>query len=191
GRRWIHHKFEQFSNRSGGRLRVKYGRYIEDDNYRLTQPTEIVNVIAVLPGTRPESKDRKYVITGHYDSRVSDVMNDTAYAPGAADDASGVAAVLEAARVMSHYKFDATLVFMAVAGEEQGLLGSTHYAQKAKQNNWNIAGMINNDMVGRAKGENGQTDYGLRVFAQGIPPVDTLSRYQKILLSTGGENDTA
>src|SRR5699024_10059053 len=125
-------------------------------------------------------------IFGHYDSRVSDVMNDTAYAPGAADDASGVAAVMEAARVMSDYKFDATLVFMAVAGEEQGLLGSTHYAEKAKQNNWNIAGMITNDIVGRPKGANGEIDYGLRVFAQGIPPADTLTRYQKLLLATGG-----
>ncbi len=189
-RRWIHSKFEQFSERSGGRLQVKYGRYVETENQRLTEPTEIVNVIAVLPGTQPESEDRMYVVSGHYDSRNSDPMDSEGLAPGAADDASGVAAVMEAARVMSDYEFDATIVFMAVAGEEQGLLGATHYAEKAQENNWNIAAMITNDIVGRPKGPTGEVDYGVRVFAQGIPPVDTLSRYQKLLLFTGGGNDT-
>ncbi len=188
-RRWIYSKFQQFSERSGGRLQVKYGSYTETGE-PFEEPVEIVNVIAVLPGTPPALEERVYVVSGHYDSRASDAMNDTIRAPGAADDASGVAAVMEMARVMSDYKFDATIVFMAVAGEEQGLFGSTHYAEKAQQNNWNIAAMITNDIVGRPKGPNGEVDYGIRVFAQGIPPVDTLSRYQKLLLYTGGGNDT-
>lgn len=189
-RRWIYSKFQQFSQRAGNRLQVKFDSYIETSNPILKEPTKIVNVIAVLPGTQPESEDRMYVISGHYDSRVSNGRNTTAYAPGAADDASGVAAVMEAARVLSDYKFDGTLVFMAVAGEEQGLLGSTHYAEKAQKNNWHIAGMIDNDIVARPDGPNGQVDYGLRVFAQGVPPSDSLTQYQKILLATGGGNDT-
>jgi Zn-dependent M28 family amino/carboxypeptidase len=94
---------------------------------------QVVNVVATLPGEQPESRDRIYVVRAHYDSRVSDPLNATADAPGANDDASGVAAVLEMARVLSRQKWDATLVFMAVAGEEQGLFGSTHGAKMAKE----------------------------------------------------------
>lgn len=190
-RRWIHSKFQDFSQKSGGRLEVKYDSYIEEESSRLTRPTEIVNVMAVLPGTQLESKNRMYVVSGHYDTIVvPDMTNDSTRSPGAVDDASGVAAVMEMARVMSEYKFDATVVFMAVAGEEQGLLGSSYYAQKAKKKNLNIAGMVTNDIVGSPKAEDGRVTNGIRVFAQGIPPVDTLSRYQKRLLYTGGENDT-
>ena len=191
-RRWIHKKFEQYRERSGDRLKVKFDSYVEDSNPRIDEPTEIVNVVAVLPGTQLESKERKYVVSAHYDSRVSDIMDDTSYAPGANDDASGTAAVLEMARVMSKHEFDATIVFLAVAGEEQGLLGANHFAQKAKKRNKNIAAMITNDIIGNTiKSTDGSVhDSEVRVFAQGIPANKKLNRYQRQLLYTGGENDT-
>src|SRR5699024_8802106 len=150
------------------------------------------NIVGVLPGTQLESKERTYIVSGHYDSRVSDVMDDTSYAPGANDDASGTAAVMELARVMSAHEFDATIVFMAVAGEEQGLLGATYHAEKVKKQKVNIAVMFTNDIIGNTiKSSDGSVrDNMVRVFTQGIPPDDTLSQYHRILLSTGGENDT-
>lgn len=191
-RRWIYHQFEKYSEGSGGRLKVRFDRFIEKDNKRIEEPTEIVNVVAVLPGTQLESKDRRYVVSGHYDSRVSDIMNDTSYAPGANDDASGTAAVLELARVMSRHEFDATLVFMAVAGEEQGLLGARHYAEQSLMKNRNIAAMITNDIIGNSiKSTDGSVhDEEVRVFTQGVPANVKLSNYHRMLLYTGGENDT-
>lgn len=190
-RRWIYEKMKSYSKQSGGRLRVSYDRYVQQPGRRIDEPTEIVNIVAVLPGTQLESKDRMYVVSGHYDSRVSDVMNDTSYAPGANDDASGTAAVLELARVMSQHEFDGTLVFMAVAGEEQGLLGASHYAREARRKNKNIAAMFTNDIIGNTIApDSSVNDDEVRVFAQGIPPSDTLSRYHRMLLYTGGENDT-
>lgn len=191
-RRWIFKSFERYRKASNNRLRVKYDSYMEDDHPRIAEPTEIVNVVAVLPGAQLESKDRRYIVSGHYDSRVSDVMDDTSYAPGANDDASGTAAVMELTRVMSQYEFDATIVFMAVAGEEQGLLGAKHYAKKAKKMNRNVAAMITNDIIGNTiKNTDGSVhDDKIRVFTQGIPGVEKLTRYQRTLLQTGGENDT-
>jgi hypothetical protein len=191
-RRWIYSKFQRYREASDNRLKVKYDRYIERENSRIEEPTEIVNVVAVLPGTQLESKERTYVVSGHYDSRVSDVMNDTSYAPGANDDASGTAAVMELARVMSKHEFDATIVFMAVAGEEQGLLGADHYAEQSKARNRNIAAMITNDIIGNSiKNTNAAVhDNEVRVFAQGVPPDRKLSDYHRMLLYTGGENDT-
>jgi hypothetical protein len=191
-RRWIYDKFQHYSQTSGNRLQVSYDRYIETENQRISEPTEVVNIVGLLPGTQLESKERMYVVSGHYDSRVSDVMNDTSYAPGANDDASGTAAVMELARVMSKHEFDATIVFMAVAGEEQGLLGATHYAEEAKDQHLNIAAMLTNDIIGNTiKSSDGSVhDDEVRVFAQGIPAADSLSRYHQLLLYTGGENDT-
>lgn len=190
-RRWIYRTMKRYSERSGGRLKVRYDSYVQQPGRRIDEPTRIVNIVGVLPGTQLESKDRVYVVSGHYDSRVSDVMNDTSYAPGANDDASGTAAVMELARVMSKHEFDGTLVFMAVAGEEQGLLGASHYAREARRMNKNIAAMFTNDIIGNTIGPDSTVnDSEVRVFAQGIPPSDTLSRYQKMLLYTGGENDT-
>lgn len=191
-RMWIFSKFEDYSDRSGGRLKVRYDRYTETNHPRIDKPTEIVNVVAVLPGTQLESKDRMYVVSGHYDSRVSDIMNDSSYAPGANDDASGTAAVMELARVMSQHEFDATLVFLAVAGEEQGLLGAKHYAEESFFKNRNIAAMITNDIIGNStKSTDGSVhDDEIRVFAQGIPADAKLTAYDRMLLYTGGENDT-
>ena len=191
-RRWIKSKLDEYSKASGGRLHVYYDGYLQKPASRIAHPTRIVDVVAVLPGTQSESKNRMYIVSGHYDSRVTNIMNDTSFAPGADDDGSGVAAMLEMARVMSKYKFDATIVFMAVAGEEQGLYGSTHFAKEAKSKNWNIAGMITNDIIGSPKAEDGKIDSNVvRVFAQGIPPHKTLCPRERMLLRTGGENDTA
>lgn len=191
-RRWIHDTFLRYSKASGNRLQVKYDSYVETENERISKPTRVVNVVGVLPGTQLESKDRMYVVSGHYDSRVSDIMNDTSYAPGADDDGSGTAAVMELARVMSKHEFDATIIFLTVAGEEQGLLGSNHYAEMAKKRNMNIEGMFTNDIIGNSvKNTDGSVhDDVVRVFAQGIPPEKELSRRQRMLLFTGGENDT-
>lgn len=190
-RRWIYDKMEHYSRQSENRLTVTYDRYVQESEGNLEKPVEIVNVVGVLHGTQLESKDRRYVVSAHYDSRVSDVMNDTNYAPGANDDASGTAAVLELARVMSKHDFDGTLIFMAVAGEEQGLYGAQHYARQARSANKNIAAMFTNDIIGNTVAPDGSTnDNEVRVFAQGIPAADTLSRYHQMLLYTGGENDT-
>jgi len=191
-RQWIYDTFQRYRKASDNRLKVKYDQYVEQDNPRIDEPTEIVNVMAVLPGTQLESKDRTYVVSGHYDSRVSDIMDDTSYAPGANDDASGTAAVMELARVMSKYEFDATIVFVAFAGEEQGLLGAKHYAEMAKRRNINISAMITNDIIGNTiKSTDGSVhDDEVRVFAQGLPPGIKLTDYHRMLLYTGGENDT-
>jgi Zn-dependent M28 family amino/carboxypeptidase len=130
-------------------------------------------------------------VSGHYDSRVTDVMNATADAPGADDDASGVAAVMEMARVMSKKNWDATLVFMAVAGEEQGLFGSTHWAKTAKEKNWNIAGMITNDIIGSSHADDGRVVKDrVRLFAEGVPPLKEMPDPLRTLVRTGGENDS-
>lgn len=191
-RRWIYDKFKQYRKASGDQLKVKYDQYVETENSRIEEPTEIVNIVGMLPGRQLESKDRMYLVSGHYDSRVSDIMDDTSYAPGANDDASGTAAVMELARVMSKHEFDATILFMAVAGEEQGLLGAHHFARKASNRNMNIAAMFTNDIIGNTiKSTDGSVhDDEIRIFTQGVSSDKKLSDYHRMLLRTGGENDT-
>ncbi len=189
-RRWIKSEFERYSREAGGRLQVAFDEFTQQPGGRIPRATQIVNVVATLPGKQAEAKDRIYVVGGHYDSRVSDTMNATDFAPGANDDASGTAAVMEMARVMAKYEFDATLVFIAFAAEEQGLNGSTHWAEMAKQNQWNVAGMITNDIIGSSRDENGRVDdKHVRLFAEGVPPVREVSNELRALLQTGGEND--
>lgn len=187
-RRWIKAELERCG---AGRLDVQFQSHVHPVANRISRPTEIVNVVATLPGTQAASKDRYYVVSGHYDSRVTDVMNHTADAPGANDDASGTAAVIEMACVMSRHKFDASLVFMTVAAEEQGLYGSGDYAAKAKAAGMNIAGMLNNDIIGSSHDENGKLDNAeVRLFAEGVPPVKETTPALRTLLQTGGENDS-
>src|SRR5215208_1515619 len=192
-RRWIKSEFERYSSESGGRLQVEFDEFTQQPVARVPKPTQIVNVVATLPGRQPESKDRIYVVSGHYDSCVcnQDLLDAKSDAPGANDDASGTAAVMEMTRVMSKYEFDATLVFMTVAAEEQGLLGATHWAEMAKQKNLNIAGMITNDIIGSSRAEDGHVDdKQVRLFAEGVPPAKEVSDQLRTLLQTGGENDT-
>jgi Zn-dependent M28 family amino/carboxypeptidase len=190
-RRWIKSELERCG--AGTRMQVAFDGYTDEGGpkTRISKPTEVVDVVATLPGTQAESKDRMYVVSGHYDSRVTDVMNATDDAPGANDDASGTAAVIEMACVMAKHNFDATLVFMTVAGEEQGLLGSKHYADEAKKNGWNIAGMFDNDIIGSSHADDGHKDDSqVRLFAQGVPPTKEMSDANRTLVVTGGENDS-
>jgi acetylornithine deacetylase/succinyl-diaminopimelate desuccinylase-like protein len=157
-RRWIKAELERCSKDVGGRLEVAFDEFVRPPRPRIPKPTSIVNVVATLPGTQAAARDRLYVVSGHYDSRASDVMDATSKAPGANDDASGTAAVIEIACVMAKHRFDATLVFMAVAGEEQGLLGATHWAERARRNHLDVAAMITNDIVGSSTSEDGHRD---------------------------------
>jgi hypothetical protein len=191
-RRWIKAEMERYSKEAGGRLQVEFDSFMQPAGGRIPKPTELVNVVATLPGRQAESKERIYVVSGHYDSCVcsQDMLDGKSDAPGANDDASGTAAVMEMARVMAKYEFDATLVFMTVAAEEQGLLGAAHWAEMAKQKNLNVAGMITNDIIGSSRADNGKVDdKQVRLFAEGIPPNEKLTPELRTLLQTGGEND--
>ncbi|WP_235922683.1 M28 family peptidase [Rugamonas aquatica] len=190
-RRWIKSELERCGAAQGGRLQVAFDSHVAPVSARISRPTEIVNVVATLPGTQAASVDRMYVVSGHYDSRNTDVMDAKGDAPGANDDASGTAAVMEMACVMAKYKFDATLVFMTVAAEEQGLLGAAHWAELAKQKNLNIAGMFTNDIIGSSRDEHGKVDNTqVRLFAEGLPVQKENSDTVRTLIQTGGENDS-
>ncbi|WP_218079818.1 M20/M25/M40 family metallo-hydrolase [Anthocerotibacter panamensis] len=188
-RAWVQSQFERYRAASGGRLQVMLDRFLQEKAERVPRPTELVNVLAVLPGTT--DPERIYIVSGHLDSCVcnQDILDATSDAPGANDDASGVAAVLELARVMSQMKFDATLVFAAVVGEEQGLLGAAHLAQEYRKKNANVAAMITNDIIGSSVGGNGVRDNRtVRLFSEGVPTNEAESEV-RVRRSVGGEND--
>jgi len=189
-RNWIKDEMQRYSEKSGNRLEVEFHSFIQEPVGRIPEPVEIVNIVATLPGSDPND-DRYFVISGHYDSRASNVMDAESLAPGANDDASGTAVVMEMARVMSQYEFPATIVFMAVAGEEQGLLGAAQWAEEASEAGLNIAGMITNDIVGNHAAEDGQltNPYRVRLFAEGIPPQQEMDRHTMRYIQTGGESD--
>jgi acetylornithine deacetylase/succinyl-diaminopimelate desuccinylase-like protein len=194
-RDWLFAEFQKIAAQAGGRMTVEKQSYMQEamppPQGRVPQPTLVTNVVATLRGTQPASQNRLYVVSGHYDSMCTSPTDAVCDAPGANDDASGTAAVLEMARVMSRYKFDATLVFMAVAGEEQSLLGSTYYAEQAKQKGWNIAAMFTNDIIGNTMGGNGVRDrQTVRVFSEGVPSNETEAE-ARLRRSVGGENDSA
>jgi hypothetical protein len=193
-RDWLKSEFEQIARGAGGRMTVELQSYTQEamppPRGRIPQPTVISNVVATLRGTQPASATRMYVVSGHYDSMCTSPTDAVCDAPGANDDASGVAAVVEMARVMSKREFDATIVFMAVAGEEQGLLGATYYAEQAKQKNLNIEAMFTNDIVGNSLGGNGVRDRRtVRVFSEGVPTNETPEE-ATTRRGTGGENDS-
>ena len=189
-RRWIYAEMQKYAAESGGRLQVAYHRFIQEPARRIPVPTEIVNVVATLPGTQAESTDRIYVVSGHYDSICGDQSDIECYAPGATDDASGTVAVMELARVMSKYEFDATIIFMTVAGEEQGLYGAARWAQDAVDQELHIAGMITNDIIGSSTADDGTVvDDEVRLFAAGLPALRENSSEVQAYLRTGGEND--
>ncbi|MEO5936660.1 MAG: M28 family metallopeptidase, partial [Terriglobales bacterium] len=167
-RDWIKKEFEKYSKACGGCLEVKLDTFTEQPMNRIPQPTELSNVYAVMRGTSEQSPQPIFLVTGHYDSRNSDTLNITDGAPGANDDASGTAVSLECARVLSKMRFPSTIIFMAVAGEEQGLNGARHFAKMAKAEGWAIAGVLNNDIVGGNKSKD-QDPAIVRVFSEGIP----------------------
>lgn len=189
-RRWIKAELERCSADAGGRLQVAFDEHLVESGPRIPRPTKIVNVVATLPGAQAESRDRLYVVSGHYDSMPSSPVDAEKDAPGANDDASGTAVSMELACVMARYQFDATLVFLAVAGEEQGLLGSYGWAKAARAKGLDVAGMLDNDIVGNTRGANGRVERErVRLFAEGVPPLKTLPDDVLLALRTGGEND--
>src|ERR1044072_6010300 len=190
-RDWLYAEFLKAAEASNGRMTVEKQSYEQAKAARVPEPTILTNVVATLKGSQPEATDRIYVVSGHYDSMCNSPTDAKCDAPGANDDASGTAAVLEMARVMAKYEFDATIVFMVVAGEEQGLLGSTHFAEQAKQKNWNVDAMFTNDIVGNSLGGNGVRDpRHVRVFSEGVPSNETPAE-ATTRRSVGGESDSA
>lgn len=187
-RDWIFSEFERFNRDCGGCMTVEKQSFLQPKANRIPEPTTLTNVIATLKGTSDPT--RVYVVSGHYDSMCSSPTDAKCDAPGANDDASGTAAVIELARVMSKRKFDATIVFMTVPGEEQGLLGAAYYAEQAKQKSVNIEAMITNDIVGGVTTQkNSKHRNRLRVFAEGVPSDET-DRQANTRRSVGGENDS-
>ena len=190
-RDWLYAEFLKAAEASNGRMTVEKQSFEQAKAARVPEPTILTNVVATLKGSQPEATDRIYVVSGHYDSMCNSPTDAKCDAPGANDDASGTAAVLEMARVMAKYEFDATIVFMVVPGEEQGLLGSTHFAEQAKQKNWNVDAMFTNDIVGNSLGGNGVRDRDhVRVFSEGVPSNETPAE-ATTRRSVGGENDSA
>jgi hypothetical protein len=187
-RAWLKSQLERYSKNCGGCLEVETDTFTQAPAERIPHPTEIVNVYAVLKGTDPEAAKRIVLVTGHYDSRVTDILDATSPAPGANDDGSGTVVSLECARVLSKLKFRSTIVFLTVAGEEQGLNGSTHFAKMAKEQGWNIIAVLNNDIVGGDKGA-GQDPRVVRVFSEGVPATAD-DKQLKQIRSLGGESDS-
>ena len=189
-RRWIKAELERCSKEAGGRLEVAFDEHLTEAGARGPRPTNFVTVVATLRGDQAESRERLYVVSGHYDSMPSSPVDPDQDAPGANDDASGTAVSMELACVMARHRFDATLVFMAVAGEEQGLLGAGEWAKNARAKGLDVAGMFTNDIVGNTRGLDGKVERGrVRLFAQGVPPLATLPEDVLAALRTGGEND--
>jgi Zn-dependent M28 family amino/carboxypeptidase len=172
---WVKSEFDKYALESNGRLTSKIDYFtIKADGRRIAVDSQLGNVMATLKGTDP-TDDRVFIISGHLDSRVSDVMNTTADAPGANDDGSGVAAMMELAKIMSKRSYPCTIIFVAVTGEEQGLYGARHLAEMGKAEKWNIVAMLNNDMIGNSlsSGTRLSNNTKVRVFSETIPYIET------------------
>ena len=185
-RRWVKAEFERISAECGGCLEVETQRFVVAGESRIPDSTTIVNVYAVQRGTT--HPNRYVIMSGDIDSRASDVMNDSIDAPGANDNATGLAGAIEAARVLSQYEFGSSIIYAGLSGEEQGLFGGQHMAQVAQEEGWEIAGVLNNDMIGNIDGQDGVIDNTVfRVFSQyNIPSED--DRWSERYF--GGENDS-
>lgn len=189
--RWIKAEFDKYAKESGGRLTSSIDYYwVKADGKRITSDSKLANVMAVLKGTDPKD-DRVLIISGHMDSRASDVMNSKIDAPGANDDGSGVAAMMELSRIMSKRTFPCTIIFVAVTGEEQGLLGARHLADSAKVSGWKVMAMLNNDMIGNSlsNGTNLRDNTLVRVFSETIPYLETEDE-AKMRKSINRDNDS-
>jgi len=188
-RDWLFEEFKRISAACGGCLDVQKQAFVQPKANRIPEPTTLTNVFAVLKGTNDPT--RVYVVSGHYDSMCTSPTDAKCDAPGANDDASGTAVSLELARVMSKRKFDSTIVFMAVPGEEQGLLGAAHYAEQAKLAKTNVEAMFTNDIVGGVTThKNSQFRKRVRIFSEGVPSNET-EQDGATRRSVGGENDSA
>lgn len=187
-RDWILAELQRYAAASGGRMTAAVQSYVQQADENIPRPTRISNVLATLRGA--SEPNRVYVLTGHYDSRASDVLDAASDAPGADDDASGVAVAMELARVMATRSPDATLIFGAVAGEEQGLYGSTNLARRLRAASRDVQGMFTCDIVGSSRSEDGVRDqHTVRLFTEGVPSDETPEEAE-IRAAVGGENDS-
>ena len=188
---WIKAEMEKSIPASDGRLTVEFVDYsVGGEGQRIQQETRLKNVFATLKGTDPDD-NRKILISAHLDSRAALDSDNSGFAPGANDDGSGVAAILELLRIMSTRKFPATIVFMAVSGEEHGLYGAKFMAEKAKTEKWNIIAMLNNDMIGNSGSSETMLNDNMhvRVFSEGVPAFET-EQMTALRKYTAGENDS-
>jgi hypothetical protein len=185
---WVFEQMQAIAATSSGRMTVQKQTFVQPVATNIPVPTTITNVIATLAGTA--TPERFYVITGHLDSRVTDVLNFTSDAPGADDDGSGVAVMLELARLFATRQFPGTLVFATVAGEEQGLYGSSYMAAQMKAAGADVQGMFSNDIVGASQAFDGTKPdpHALRMFVEGIP-TDATPAEISLMQAVGGEND--
>lgn len=187
-RRWLKAEFEKISEECGGCLEVFYVRDTIEGENRIPEPVEVVNVVAIQRGTA--DPDRFVMMSGDIDSRVSEVMDGESESPGANDNASGVAGVLEAARVLTQYEFEGSVMYAQLSGEEQGLIGGKILAEHAEDEGWKIKGVLNNDMIGNISGINGVVDNtSARVFSEGTRYVES-EREANMRRFTGGEVDS-
>jgi hypothetical protein len=190
-RRWIRETLDRCAAEPGSRLKVELDEFVQEPTPRIPKAVSLTNVVATLEGVDPQAKARTLVISGHYDSMCTNVMNSECDAPGANDDASGTAVAMELACTFSKTRFPATVVFMTVAGEEQGLLGAEHWAKVARDKGVDVEAMITNDIVGNSRDENGKHDANtLRLFAAGVPAGKEISDEWQLRLDTAGENDS-
>ena len=188
-RRWIKTEFDKISKDCKNCLNVFYQKdYVTtNDGERIPKDTWIVNVVAIQKGTK--YPNRYIIMTGDIDSRNSDTMDYTGDAPGANDNASGMAGTIEAARILSKYQFESSIIYLGLAGEEQGLFGGKGFAEYAKKNNWEIIGVFNNDMIGNIEGVDGVIDNRtFRIFSEPTPPTET-ERERNMRRFYGGEVD--
>ncbi|SRR6266702_1940266 len=187
-RDWLLAQFQAVAGTSGGRMTVEAQSFVQPVSPRIPAPTTITNIVATLHGQ--SAPNRTYVISGHYDSRVTDVMNFTSDAPGADDDASGVAVALELARLFATRPTEATIIFTAVAGEEQGLYGSAFQAKQLKAAGVDVQGMVSNDIIGSSTADDGSRNpHIVRLFADGVPPTETPAQ-AAVRQAVGGESDS-
>ncbi|WP_370242011.1 M28 family metallopeptidase [Marisediminitalea sp.] len=187
-RRWIKQEFEKISAACGNCLEVYYQSATISGEKRIPDATEVVSVIAIQRGITDPG--RYVIMSGDIDSRVSDVMDATSDSPGANDNASGVAGTLEAARVLSQYRFNGSIVYAALSGEEQGLFGGRIMAEQAQKDGWRIKAVLNNDMIGNIEGINGViNNTTARIFAEGTRQTET-ERDARVRRFTGGEVDS-
>ena len=187
-RRWIKSEFDKISSQCGDCLEVFYQSEVISGERRIPNPTEVVSVIAIQRGST--DPNRYVLMSGDIDSRVSDVMDYTSDSPGANDNASGVAGTLEAARVLSKHTFNGSIVYAALAGEEQGLFGGRILAEYAQENNWQLKAVLNNDMIGNIEGINGVVNNTTaRIFAEGTRQTET-EQEARLRRFTGGEVDS-
>lgn len=187
-RRWVHGELSRISAACGGCIDVEYHSTMAGGTQRMPDSVAVINVLGFQRGTT--DPDRYILVSGHLDSRASDVMDATIDAPGAVDDASGVAAVLETARLLSRHRFPATIVYVAVSGEEQGLVGAAALADRAVREGWFVEAMLNDDVVGNVQGQDGVVDsMSVRVFSEGVRATETpaMARARR---ATGGEADS-